>query len=78
MDFLFCTKPSKVPKLQNRPTLGGGGGHSPGHVTVWSRPVSPYEDDLPGVLQGDGTGVKTVVLQVKLSSTCTLSPTLLL
>ena len=49
-----------------------GAGHPPGHVRVWGGKASSYEHDLPGVLQGDGTGGRTVVLQVKLSSTCTL------
>ena len=53
---------------------GKGGGHSPGHVTVveTNATAASYEHDLPGVLHGDGTGVLTVVLQVELSSPCTL------
>jgi hypothetical protein len=49
---------------------GGGGRHSPGHVTVGGRVAASYEHDLPGLLQGDGTGIVAVVLQVELSSTC--------
>ena len=52
---------------------GGGGGHSPGHVTVWGKErAASCEHDLPGVLPSDGTGELTLVLQVELSSPCTL------
>ena len=52
----------------------GAGGHAPGHVTVRKShgKASSCEHDLPGVLHSDGTGVITAVLQVELSSPCTL------
>ena len=75
--FLFCLRSGREPRKPVEEYLGGrrgegAGGQLPGHVPVCDRIASSCEHDLPGVLHGDGTGVLTVVLQVKLSSPCTL------